>query len=132
MENNGWTVRVRFSNTHDTGKKGGGGFQDTCGVGTFYGYKPLNQQGKIETTFQGDGIATIKLENCYEHHDHEGTVELLLGGNRLAVANAMEYKEYTFTYHKGDKLRIKEVGWAIIKLHSFELSCTGRLVIIQL
>ena len=130
MEENGWT----FENIGTTIESRFRNPEVKCGKDSVYGWKtPGSQKDASIATFFGilPGTATLDFGNCHAG----GTVHVFIsdGSNRtstkIATANGHEKsKRIKFNYGKGTILNITtDVG--IIKINSFEISCSGNLYI---
>ena len=72
----------------------------------------------LKTTFLGNGKAVLNYGNCY----YKGQVKVLLNKKQISSAKGnVISKNVTFNYFKGDRLMIKKVNVAIIKLNSLEI-----------
>lgn len=119
MEDNGWSVDVRYSNNNDWSDE----YAVNCGKHTFYGYHGDHRVGMLSATFKGSGNATVIFGNCYK----TGYVVVLLNNKELERADQEKYKIVSFNYTRGDVIIIKEVNTAIIKLYYFGISaCDGK------
>ena len=124
MIKNGWNVDTEYSNTDDWSTE----YPINCGTQTFYGYHGDQKIGSVSTAFKGSGNATLIFGNCYK----KGFVEVLLNEKQLKQANQEKYKTVSFSFNRGDILKIREVNTAIIKLYYFGITgCEGMLVFIN-
>ena len=125
MENNGWEfTKVTFDMTTHAHI-----YDSRCGPETFYGGGHGSTVGKVSTTLTGSGTAVLSYGNCYD--DISGEVKVRLNGDVIDMApNNTPKKEVRFEFESGDVLMIEEVNYAILKLNSLNLSCSGKIYII--
>ena len=112
MEESGWKMDVSHSNNAP--------YTRQCGNDTWFGYRYGYPIGVVKLEMLESGNATLNFGYCYPR----GQVIVYLNDVEIAAANANTPKqEIAFKYSKEDSLKIKEVGMAIIKLNSFNISC---------
>ena len=101
-------------------------FASICKEVTYYAFiydrgSSNRGDGKLSTTFQGSGRATLDFGNCY----YNGEVVVHL--NNVQIGSALPLQKsivVEFDYKPGDTLAIQEINYGIIAINSLKL-CGG-------
>ena len=89
----------------------------------WWGYDPTWKKiGSINTTFVGNGLATLNFGNCYT----DGYVEVYVDGTLKANATKNQrYVQIDFPFHDDSVLEIREHG-AIIQFNNLNIIYCGK------
>ena len=118
MESYGWTIHTKNDDCARRNKL----YAQCCNTITFWGYNKGNSVGYISTTFKGSATATLDFGNCWIR----GFTRVFINDKKIGRADPnIKSKVITFNYKPGDILRIEEIGGAIIKINSLQLSCAS-------
>ena len=112
MEANGWTF---VTSHHDMVW-----YASTCGTDSWYGLHAGHTKGSVSAVFKGSGNATLSFGNCW--HVRSYSVKAYLNRRVISTAIGNVFTNVSFTFIKGDTLKIEEDG-AIIKLKSLAITC---------
>ena len=111
MEQNGWIFDIT---KHKQDK-----YIVHCGDDSWFGHSAYWEEGSVSATFKGSGAADLVYGNCWMNHN----VDVYLNQQKISFASGGQTrKEVTFSFVKGDILKLQEDG-AIIKIYSLEIKC---------
>ena len=124
MEENGWMFNIDHSNGNDVvpAHRKNCDNRDGYNGNTFYGYKIGLEEGSVSTIFNGSGKADLIFGNCGS--EKSGYVLASLNDEELHRHHGKNIHKniISFSYTKGDVLKIKEINNGIIKLYAIILN----------